>query len=613
MLTKRQKQILDFIEKYIKKNEYSPSIEEIKKHFKLKSVSTIHEHLETLKTKGYLDRRDNQPRAIQLLKPQKSNTFEIPIFGTITAGQPLDVVEVEGETITISDEGIDRSNDIYALRVSGNSMVDEGIFNNDIVVIKKQPVAENGQTIVAIINNNEATLKKFYKEKGQFRLQPANPLFAPIYKKKLEIRGIVVKIIRDFQENKIDENEEFTNETIEYINQTDIKHRKSFGQYFTPKSIREALIKKLPNTLKNPKILDPGCGTGEFLITAQKYFKNPKLYGWDVDNKLVDIAKKVAPDAKFENKDSLFDEKYGKYDFVIGNPPYFEFKPSKKIKNKFNHIINGRVNIFSLFVYQGIKWLKDGGYLAYVIPPSMNNGAYFSKLREFIVDNANIEYLHILDDPKMFKGALQSTMLLILKKGKNKEDYLFRKNGILLFSENVKYLNKAFKNKTTLYNLEYEVKTGRLVWNQNKKLLTNKSQGNIPLIWARNITSDGLKIPIEDNKKPQYVKTQNFDVGPAIVVNRITGSVKSTKIKAAIIPAGMKFIGENHVNVIFPPNKNGQAKMNLSNNSSKIKLSLESIVKQLSAEGQLKVVRNITGNTQISKTELEKLFPIKIK
>jgi adenine-specific DNA-methyltransferase len=608
MLTKRQKEILDFIEKYIEKNEYPPSIEQIKKHFKLKSVSTIHEHIESLKSKGYLK---NKARTIQLSK--KDSTFEIPIFGTIAAGQPLDVVEVEGETITISDEGIDRSGDIYALRVSGNSMVDEGIFNNDIVVIKKQSVAENGQTIVAIINNNEATLKKFYKEKWQFRLQPANPLFAPIYKKKLEIRGIVVKIIRDFQEDKIDKNEEFTNETIEYINQTDIKHRKSFGQYFTPKSIREALIEKLPNTLKNPKILDPGCGTGEFLITAQKYFKNPKLYGWDVDNKLVDIAKKVVPDAKLENKDSLFNEEYEKYDFVIGNPPYFEFKPSKEIKNKFNHIINGRVNIFNLFVYQGIKWLKDGGYLAYVIPPSMNNGAYFSKLREFIVDNTNIEYLHILDDPKMFKGALQSTMLLILKKGKNKGDYLFRKNGILLFSENVKYLNKAFKDKMTLYDLGYEVKTGRLVWNQNKKLLTNKSQGNIPLIWSRNITSDGLKIPIEDDKKPQYVKTQNFDVGPAIVVNRITGSVKSTKIKAAIIPAGMKFIGENHVNVIFPPNKNGQAKMNLGNNSSKIKLSLESIVKQLSAEDQFKVVRNITGNTQISKTELEKLFPIKVK
>ncbi|MBI3291111.1 N-6 DNA methylase [Candidatus Falkowbacteria bacterium] len=450
-----------------------------------------------------------------------------------------------------------------------------------------------------------------YKEKNGFRLQPANSKLKPFFVKKLIIRGKVISVIRSFDELKkrIEERKEFTDATIKYIEEADIKHRKLLGQYFTPRSVREALLKKLPSTIKNPKVLDPGCGTGEFLATAKEYFKNPKLNGWDIDSKLIDISKKNIPEAKCKIVDSLLDENYGEYDFVIGNPPYYEFTPSKETKEKFQEVINGRVNIFNLFIYQGIKWLKDGGYLAYVVPPSMNNGAYFLKLRKFIVENSNIEYLHLLDDPKIFKGALQSTMLLVLKKGKNKGNYLFRKNGILIFSEDRNYLEKAFKNKVTLHDLGYQVKTGRLVWNQNKDLLTNNSKGTIPLLWAHNIAEDGLKL-MPHNKKPQYVRSKKFDVGPAIIINRIAGSVKSAKLKTALVPPRMKFIGENHVNVIFPPEQQG--KMNFDNKFSKIKITLEGIAKQLSAESKLRVVRNITGNTQVSKTELEKLFPIDV-
>jgi len=203
-------------------------------------------------------------------------------------------------------------------------------------------------------------------------------------------------------------------------------------------------------------------------------------------------------------------------------------------------------------------------------------------------------------------------MLLIIKKGQSKENYLFKKNGILIFSENTKYLEEAFKNKITLYDLHYEVKTGRLTWNQNKHFLTHIPRGSIPLIWAHNITPEGLKFPIISEEKPQYVKRNDFDVGPAIVVNRITGTVKSAKLKAAIIPSGMKFIGENHVNVIFPPSRQKQMKMNLGDSSSKVNLTISDIAKQLSSEEKLRVIENITGNTQISKTELEKLFPVNV-
>lgn len=198
MLTKRQKQVLDFIIKYISKYDYAPSLEEIKKHLRLSSVSTAHFHVQTLQEKGFLQKDDNQPRAIELKKTIKSNMIEIPLIGTIAAGEPIEAVEAPNETISITKKDMGNPRDYYALKVQGNSMIDEGIFDGDIVVIRKQNNADNGQTVVAIIDENEATLKKLYKERGRVRLQPANPDLFPIYRKEVEIRGVVVKIIRNF-------------------------------------------------------------------------------------------------------------------------------------------------------------------------------------------------------------------------------------------------------------------------------------------------------------------------------------------------------------------------------------------------------------------------------
>jgi len=402
---------------------------------------------------------------------------------------------------------------------------------------------------------------------------------------------------------------EFHHLSIKYMESIDINYRKSLGQYFTPKTVRDALISTLPKKI-SPLILDPACGTGEFLLSAKHYFKNPVLQGWDIDKKLIAISKKIIADAELKNVDALRQNYSETYDFVIGNPPYYEFSPDKYIGNKFNTVINGRANIFSMFIQLGLNMLKKGGYLAYVIPPSMNNGAYFSKLRDFIVKNSNIESLQILNSSDIFHKAQQSVMLLVLKKGKNLGNFLFKKNGILIFSQNANYLKEKFDGRFSLQELGFSVKTGRLVWNQNKTLLTNNLKGSIPLIWSHNITSDGLKIPIIKNKKPQYVKTNDFDIGPAIVVNRITGAASKANLKAAIVPRGMKFIAENHVNVIYPQEK--QTQFSLFDNYEN-KISLEDIVEQLTSPEALNIIQNITGNTQISKTELEFLFPIKTK
>lgn len=604
-LTKKQKAVYDFVKTYINKKGFSPTFEEIKKHFKLSALSGVHQHIETLEEKGFLTKSEYSARGLELSN-QNEPMVQIPLLGVIAAGQPIEAIEEsDAKTINLPKSQLLQSGKYYALKVQGNSMIGDGIFDGDTVVIRKQETADNGQTVVAIIDDNEATLKKIYKGKGRIKLQPANQMMLPIFRKEVEIRGVVVQIIRNLEEgrNKVDtEKNEFSDASIKYIDETDIKYRKSLGQYFTPKSIRETLLEKLPNKIIKPKILDPGCGTGEFLITAKKYFKNSELHGWDIDNKLTTITKRNLRGANIKNIDALLNNDYNKYDFVIGNPPYYEFSPPKEIKEKFKEIMGGRTNIFNLFIYQGIKWLKAGGYLAFVVPPSMNNGAYFARLRNFIIHNANIEHIEILKDSKIFKGALQSTMLLVLRKGENKGDYIFKKNGIVIFSENAKDLQKEFRNAVTLKDLGYAAKTGRVIWNQNKHLLTNNSKDGIPLIWAHNIDEKklDLSLSISNPKKPQYIKRQDYNIGPAIVVNRITGSVSSTKLRAAIVPAGMKFFAENHVNVIFPPKYIDEGKG----------ISLKSVAEQISSPKKSDVMKNVTGNTQISKTELENLFPL---
>lgn len=200
MLTKRQRQILDFVTDFIKNKDYSPSLEEIRRHFRLKSVSTIHDHISALQTKGYLKKKENQPRGIAPFE-KKENTVEIPLLGLIAAGEPIEAIE-NPEPITIPKSILGKSGRHYALKVKGNSMIDEGIFDGDTVVIRQQKIANNGEAVVALLNGNEATLKKIYKEKNGFRLQPANSSMPPIFAKELVIQGKVVSVIRDFKELK---------------------------------------------------------------------------------------------------------------------------------------------------------------------------------------------------------------------------------------------------------------------------------------------------------------------------------------------------------------------------------------------------------------------------
>lgn len=196
-LTKRQKEILDFISQYIEEKEVSPTLDEIKDKFGLSALSTVHEHISELVAKGYLRRDEWKERGLYL--PAKRQQYiEVPLVGAIACGQPLEAIEMPDEFIRVAREDSLRGN-IYALKAKGNSMIHEGIFDSDYIIVKKQNTAEDGDTVVAVIDDNQATLKKYYKENEKIRLQPANPEFAPIYRKEVEVRGVVIKIIRNLK------------------------------------------------------------------------------------------------------------------------------------------------------------------------------------------------------------------------------------------------------------------------------------------------------------------------------------------------------------------------------------------------------------------------------
>jgi len=220
-LTKRQKQIYDFIESYIKKRGFSPTLEEIKKHFRLSSLSTIHQHIETLANKGYLAKDDNLARGISL-KERASDLVMIPLLGTIAAGEPIEAIQ-QSESIAVPKSKIPTHGEVYALRVAGNSMTDENINDGDVVLVKQQSVAENGQKIVALINNYEATLKQFYQDRKGIRLEPANKSFKTITiqrDQELAIQGIVLDVIKSGGEIK--ENPTLFEEEIKRARETPI-------------------------------------------------------------------------------------------------------------------------------------------------------------------------------------------------------------------------------------------------------------------------------------------------------------------------------------------------------------------------------------------------------
>lgn len=198
-LTKRQQEIYKFLKDHIRVRGYAPSIMEIGKRFKLTSPATIHKHLTHIEAKGLIQRKQNQSRSIEILDdPREALSGEYELLGHIAAGKPIEVLD-HRETISLMPDANDK--DVFILRVKGDSMIEDHIQDGDYVIVERREDAENGETVVALLNNENATLKRFYRERGRIRLQPSNPDMQPIIVKQgdLKIQGVVIGVMRKFK------------------------------------------------------------------------------------------------------------------------------------------------------------------------------------------------------------------------------------------------------------------------------------------------------------------------------------------------------------------------------------------------------------------------------
>lgn len=199
-VSKRQQAILDFIKAEVKKKGYPPSVREIGKAVGLASSSTVHSHLSQLEKKGYIKRDPTKPRAIEILDKEDldsmSDVVKVPIIGKVTAGQPITAIE-NVEDYFVLPKKYARGESLFMLLVEGDSMIEAGIFDGDYVIVKQQSTADNGDIIVAMTEENEATVKRFYKEKDHIRLQPENSAMEPIILKNVSILGKVIGVYRE--------------------------------------------------------------------------------------------------------------------------------------------------------------------------------------------------------------------------------------------------------------------------------------------------------------------------------------------------------------------------------------------------------------------------------
>lgn len=196
-LTKRQREILDYLNEFIQQHGYAPSLEEIGQRFGLSSLATVHKHMTNLEAKNFIKRSWNRSRSVELLPgPSGGRAIDLPLMGYVAAGQPIEAV-AGTETISVPEALIGRSRDTYVLKVKGNSMIDEQIRDGDWVVVEDRKTANNGEMVVALLRDQDVTLKTFYRDNGRIRLQPANTTMQPIFADPadVQIQGVVVGVM----------------------------------------------------------------------------------------------------------------------------------------------------------------------------------------------------------------------------------------------------------------------------------------------------------------------------------------------------------------------------------------------------------------------------------
>lgn len=356
--------------------------------------------------------------------------------------------------------------------------------------------------------------------------------------------------------------------TYRFLRETPEDYRKKNGQFFTT---NELVLKTLSylNINNNSEILEPSFGTGEFLFELEKLSDN--ITAVEKDEALFKSLNTTKEINIICDDFLLHDFNSQKFDFIIGNPPYFE---TPLYNDKFEEVIKGRTNVYSLFIKKSIDLLKDNGIIAFIVPTTINTGAYFSGIRNYIVKYCSIINIENLG---IFPTAQQNTQIIILKKETNDKNFVVEKDSGVIFSDKYEKLNSILKDSKSIKDLGFTVETGSVVWNQSVDKICDKEK--TLLVWNQNIQNEFTPL-----SQKQYIEaTPKYDYG--IVFKRIFNKNKNN-----FLFLEEPFLAENHVNVIYSDNKEKLKK-------------LYDLLKSI----DISYFFLFTDSTQISKTELEEM------
>ena len=402
--------------------------------------------------------------------------------------------------------------------------------------------------------------------------------------------------------------------------------KKAQGIYFTPKSISTQLVDTALSFIKNKNnlsILEPSCGTCELVQVLDELLENASFTCYELNHDIYQSLSTLCFKSKiqFINADFIKNNDDTLYDLIIGNPPYFVCKKESIPKQYLKHI-SGRPNMFGLFILHSLSKLKKEGILAFIVPKSFFNSIYYASIRNYIRETCKILNIKDYKNNNDFLDTEQSTFGLILKKIKDLSDndvetvsnleqvlelndcnYSLRipEGGNYIFTPDALKLKTYIENSTTLQKLGLAVKTGTIVWNEKKELLT-MDKSNTILLYNTNVTNDNkiLLTSFKNLDKGQYICLEG-STEPIIVVNRGNGNA-SYNFKYALIDDLKKpFLVENHLNMIYSENSMGKKEL--------INL-YKKIIKSFENEKTKEFIQLFFGNNGLSKTELETILPI---
>lgn len=406
----------------------------------------------------------------------------------------------------------------------------------------------------------------------------------------------------------------FSQTSLRLTGNLDSKTKKENGIFFTPSDIVNLVLEKVTN-YQNPaqveKILEPSCGSGEFIRGLDNFYSAKEI---DAIEKNKQIFEEIESNIDCENnnlllfnRDFVTEPPIKKYQLIVGNPPYVVV-PKNSIAKKFNHLVSGRPNLFVLFIIQSIQLLTLDGVLAFLLPKSFLNSAYYSKVRNYLY--SNYEILEICDLESEFLETKQATICLIVRNNKLTSDSANSKwcwgtaegdmvmtlspNMNIIFSTQAESLRSLVESSTSLKNMGLNTRTGTIVWNQYKEYLTNNTSDTL-LIYNTNIQNGEFKeVEFKNKSKGQYIKKSKGKqswTNPVIVVNRGNGN-SQYKFKYALIDKA-DYLVENHLNVIEGPIEK-----------------LNQVLSSFSDPRTHEFIKLYFGNNGMSKTELHEILPI---